>query len=395
MMLTVSALSAQPRPSGSADRAYWIETLCKLSHPALYNLSRNTLKQNMPYESLDEGRREFSYLEAVGRLLCGIAPWLELGPDSTAEARLRSEYADMAVAGLRNAVDPSSADYLEFNRPSQALVDAAFLAQALLRAPNQLWGRLDEESKQRMIVELKRSRSIRPGESNWLLFASMVEAALIEFAGEYDRDRLTHGVNRFCNEWYKGDAVYGDGSEFHFDYYNSFVIHPMLTDVLTVMRKHGIEGGEFLDGQLSRHGRYAAILERMISPEGAYPVVGRSIAYRFGVFHALSHASLAHLLPEGVLPAQVRCALTAVIRRQLSSPSNFTDQGWLRVGFAGSQLSISERYINTGSVYLCATVLLPLGLPSSDPFWQDPYAEWTGLRAWSGKEVGADHALGR
>ena len=395
MLLTASILNAQPHPTGSDDRTFWIETLRKLSDPVLQNLSRNTLKKNMPYESLDEGRREFSYLEAVGRLLCGIAPWLELGPDASSEGQLRSEYINMAVAGLRNAVDPSAADYLDFDRPSQALVDAAFLAQALLRAPNQLWGRLDAETKSRMIVELKRSRSIRPGESNWLLFASIIEAALIEFAGEYDQDRLMHGVNRFCNEWYKGDAVYGDGAEFHFDYYNSFVIHPMLTDILTVIVKHGIEGGDCLSEQLRRHGRYAEILERMISPEGAYPVVGRSIAYRFGVFHALSHASLARLMPEAVAPAQVRCALTAVIRRQLSSPNNFTEQGWLRIGFAGSQLNISERYINTGSVYLCATVLLPLGLPTSDPFWSAPYAEWTGLRAWNGKEVGADHALRR
>ena len=345
-----SQSQSQAAPTGANDRAFWVETLRKLSDPVLTNLSRNTLKQNMPYESLDPERRPYSYLEAVGRLLCGIAPWLELGADDSDEGRLRAEYIDMAVRGLSNAVDPSSADYLEFARPMQALVDAAFLAQALLRAPTQLWGKLDSNTQARMITELKRSRSIRPGESNWLLFASIIEAALIEFAGEYDQDRLMHGVNRFCNEWYKGDAVYGDGAEFHFDYYNSFVIHPMLTDILTVIVKHGIEGGDCLSEQLGRHGRYAEILERMISPEGAYPVVGRSIAYRFGVFHALSHASLARLMPEAVAPAQVRCALTAVIRRQLSSPHNFTEQGWLRIGFAGSQLNISERYINTEKI---------------------------------------------
>ncbi|MDR2497423.1 MAG: DUF2264 domain-containing protein [Tannerellaceae bacterium] len=393
LSLTTLALQAQPHPTGSEDRALWVETLRKLSAPILTNLSRGALKQNMPYESLDSSRREFSYLEAVGRLLCGIAPWLELGPDDTPEGRLRTAYIAMTLAGIRNAVDPSSPDYLDFDRPSQALVDAAFLAQALLRAPTQLWGKLDAETKARLITELKRSRSIRPGQSNWLLFASIVEAALKEFAGEYDSERLMQGVNRFRNDWYKGDAVYGDGAEFHFDYYNSFVIHPMFTDVLRVMQKHGIEGGDFLGEQLRRHGRYAEILERMISPEGAYPVVGRSIAYRFGIFHALSHASLEHILPQTLAPAQVRCALTAVIRRQMSSPQNFDSEGWLRVGFNGSQLNISERYINTGSIYLCATVLLPLGLPASDPFWSAPYAEWTGLRAWTGKEVAADHAL--
>lgn len=120
-----------------------------------------------------------------------------------------------------------------------------------------------------MITELKRSRNIKPFESNWLLFASTVEAALLEFTGECDMERMLYGVKKFRDEWYKGDAMYGDGVDFHMDYYNSFVIHPMLTDVLVVMKKHGIEGADFLDTQLKRHARYAEILERFISPEGS------------------------------------------------------------------------------------------------------------------------------
>ena len=167
----------------------------------------------------------------------------------------------------------------------------------------------------------------------------------------------------------------------------------MLTDVLRVMKKHGIAGAEFLDTQLKRHTRYAEILERFISPEGSFPVVGRSICYRFGAFHALGQAALMHILPERVAPAQVRCALTAVIRRQLESPANFDKNGWLRVGFTGEQIDISESYINTGSVYLCAVGLLPLGLPPTDEFWSAPYTEWTNLKAWNGKRVEADHAI--
>ena len=381
-------------PAGEDDRAFWVETLSRLADPVLTNLGRHTLKQSMPYESLSAGRQEFSHLEAVGRLLCGIAPWLELGPDrQTAEGRLRSRYIRLAVAGLQHAVNPDSPDYLIFGKPSQPLVDAAFLAQALLRAPTQLWGNLDKQSRERVITELKRSRSIKPYESNWLLFASIIEAALLEFSGEYDAGRMMYGINKFRNEWYKGDSFYGDGAEFHIDYYNSFVIHPMLTDVLTVMKKHNLEDAGFREIQLKRHSRYAVVLERFISPEGSYPVVGRSIAYRFGVFHALSQACLMHILPEEVSPAQVRCALTAVMRRQLASPNNFDANGWLRVGFTGEQIQISESYINTGSLYLCAFVLLPLGLPPSDSFWSSPFSEWTGLKAWNGKEVAADHAI--
>ena len=139
---------------------------------------------------------------------------------------------------------------------------------------------------------------------------------------------------------------------------------------------------------MKRHARYAEILERFISPEGSFPVVGRSICYRFGAFHALGQAALMHILPERVKPAQVRCALTSVIRRQLKSPANFDKNGWLRVGFTGEQIEISESYINTGSVYLCA-----LGLPETDEFWSAPYTEWTNVKAWNGEKVQADHAI--
>ena len=393
LFLAMTTISAQQAKNGEQDRAIWVGWLTSIADPVLSNLANGTLKKEMPYQSLAPNRQRFSHLEAVGRTVCGIAPWLELGSDNTDEGKLRKKYIDMTVKGLANAVDPASPDYLIFGEPSQPLVDAAFLAQGLLRAPKQLWGNLDKKTQERMITELKRSRIIKPNESNWLLFASIVEAALQEFTGECDTARLNYGVRKFRDLWYKGDAQYGDGEPFHLDYYNSFVIHPMLTDVLVVMQKHHMEGQEFLPTQQKRLTRYAEQLERMISPEGTYPAIGRSIVYRVGVFHALGQAAIMHLLPQSITPAQVRCGMTKVIQNQFKSKANFDSNGWLKVGFTGNQIDISEPYINTGSTYLCLSGFLPLGLPASDPFWAAPYAEWTNLKAWSGKEVKADHSL--
>lgn len=158
-------------------------------------------------------------------------------------------------------------------------------------------------------------------------------SGLVGIYGEYDSQRLYYGVNRFIDEWYKGDAWYGDGAELHLDYYNSLVIHPMLTDVLYVMKKHGLERAEFLERQLVRQQRMAAQLERMISPEATYPVVGRSIVYRFGAFHALSQIALLDKIPQPLSKGQIRSALTAVMQRQISMPGTFDENGWLRIGF--------------------------------------------------------------
>ena len=390
-------LKSYAQPTGNEDRWYWVNTMVKIANPVLDNLSQGTLKKNMPFESLSTEplRREVSYLEAVGRTICGIAPWLELGQDQTKEGKLRAKYIQMTLKGLKNAVNPDSPDYLMFdNRHFQPLVDAAHLVQGILRAPKQIWGNLDKETQVRLIKELKRTRGIKPKESNWLLFASMVEAALLEFTGECDTYRLNYGIHRFLEDgWYKGDAWYGDGQEFHLDFYNSIVIHPMLTDILAIMKKHNLEGGENLDKQIIRQQRLSEQLERLISPEGTYPAVGRSIVYRFGIFHALSQMSLMKRLPEKLLGGQVRCALTAVLHRQFATPNNFDKNGWLKIGLSGNQINMSESYINTGSLYMCATIFLALGLPAEDSFWTETYMEWTNMKAWNGIDVGADKAL--
>ena len=391
-------LQAEETSDNPSDREYWVETMDRIARPVIWNLATETLHKNMPAESvaLRKGGERISKLEAFGRTLCGISHWIELGPDNTKEGILRGEYAEMTRRALSNAVNPESPEMMVFDASisRQPLVDAAFLCQGLLHAPVQLWEMSDDKTKANLINALKTVSQIEPWDNNWLLFSSMVEAALWEFAGECNQEYLMRGVKKFMTEWYKGDSIYGDGSDVHVDYYNSFVIHPMLTDVLKVMVKHNVEGAkEWLDLQTKREQRYAVILERMISPEGTFPVVGRSIGYRFGAFHALSHASYLGLLPDYLPAAQVRSALTAVIKRQLSVDGNFDENGWLTVGFAGHQVKMTETYINTGSLYLCCSVFVPLGLPASDPFWSGPAMEWTNLKAWGGQTVPIDKAL--
>ena len=102
---------------------------------------------------------------------------------------------------------------------------------------------------------------------------------------------------------------------------------------------------------------------------------------------------LREVLPAGVEPAQVRCALAAVIARSLGAPGTFDASGWLRIGFAGAQPEVGEMYISTGSLYLATTAFLPLGLPPSDPFWAAPPLPWTAARMWAGGAAPPDHAL--
>jgi hypothetical protein len=381
----------QPRAD---DRGYWVTVLRRIADPVLNNLAAGTLKARMPVEQAAGATRRaaVTHLEAVGRVLAGIAPWLELADDRTAEGSLRRQYAALAVSALSRGVDPASPDFLNFTTDRQPLVDAAFLAQALLRAPRALRDALPAATRRQLIAALESTRPIVPGFTNWLLFSATVEAALMRLGAPWDRMRIDYALRQH-DQWYKGDGAYGDGPEFHWDYYNSFVIHPMLVDVLDACGDETTAWKDIRTRVTQRARRYAAVQERLIAPDGSFPPIGRSIAYRCGAFHLLAQSALRRALPDGVSPAQVRGALTAAIRRTMDAHGTFDAGGWLRIGFCGPQPGIGESYISTGSLYLCSVALLPLGLPSDDPFWSSPPQPWTSARAWAGEPFPIDHAL--
>ncbi len=381
-------------PTGSDDRRYWISVLEKISRPVLENLSRRELKRNMPVEEQPGAKRApFTHLEAFGRLLCGIAPWLALEKLSADEQKLQSELIKLVQLSLDAASDPQSPDFMNFSGGGQSLVDSAFLAEGILRAPKVLWEPLELGVRNQIITALKSSRKIAtPTNNNWVMFAAMIEAALLEFGEPTLEPRLEGCIHKMLG-WYVGDGAYGDGEFFHFDYYNSFVIHPMLLDVLAALKKHAAQFTAAHVTELKRARRFAEIQERLVAPDGTFPSLGRSTTYRFGAFQTLAQISLLGALPEKIKPAQVRCALTAVIRRMAEAPGTFDANGWLQIGFCGHQPALGENYISTGSLYLCSAGLLPLGLPPTDEFWSAPAAKWTQQMIWTGENLPADHAV--
>jgi hypothetical protein len=375
------------------DRIFWVSTLQKIAFPVLNNLSKGSLRKTMPFESNTSEGQKFSYLEAFARVFNGIAPWLELGADTSEEGKVREKYIRFTLQCIRNAVSTNSNDYIFVVEPKQSLVDVALFAQGLLRAKNQIWLNLPMDVQARIIRELKNTRIIAPYENHWLLYTSIIEAALLEFTGECDMERLTYAISKFRDEFYAGDAIYSDGTDFEVGYFNSWVIHPMLNDILNVMRKYGLRDGEFLDVQLMRSSRLASQLERIISPEGTYPLLGKALSYRCGVFHLLSQAALLKILPRNISPAQVRSALTKVIQRQFEGNQNFNSEGWLLCGFNASQMEICEDEINTGSLYACCAVFPALGLKADDVFWVSPSEEWSSQKAWNGHQIQPDQTI--
>ena len=115
------------------------------------------------------------------------------------------------------------------------------------------------------------------------------------------------------------------------------------------------KGGETLEHThlvteqaLKRTQRYCEHLERLISPEGCYPTIGRSLTYRTAAFQPLALLALQKKLPASLPEGQVRAALHAVHQSIWRHPSNFTSDGFLTLGFAGHnpQLALFSLGLN-------------------------------------------------
>jgi len=394
VFLSGMPLLAQPEES-LQRRDIWLMEMDRLARPVFSNLAVNKLKEEMPValsSEIDnpEQRTACAYLEAFGRTFCGIAPWLDQEGGSEYETKLRNQYREWALRGIANAVDPSQKDYMLWDG-SQPLVDASFFALALIRCP-WCWENLDDVSRQHVIEALLRTRSTVPYYSNWILFSSMIEAFFCRYGVPYDRLRIDYGIREFSQHWYVGDGMFSDGMHFAFDYYNSYVIQPYLMEILDAVRDTDPAFDWFSPRMDRIAARYAEIQERSINSDGSFPAYGRSIVYRGGAFHHLATMSLKAKLPSGLSPAQVRCALTAVLLKTLNAPGTFNEKGWLNIGLFGIQPGLADFYINTGSLYLCSTLFLPLGLPADDPFWADGDADWTAKKIWNGEDAPADHS---
>lgn len=384
----------------SCDRDYWVGQAYKMARPVLENMAHGKLQQNMLTEfspSFDNRNRKVVFMETFGRLMAGIAPWLALPDDGSDEAKQRKQLRDWALASYRNAVDPSSPDYLCWGVSDQNLVDAAYIAESFLRSYDTLWQPLDSLTKRRYFQEFQRLRRIDPPYTNWLLFASTIESFLAKAGGGCDNFRVNMACRK-VEEWYVGDGWYADGPVFAFDYYSSYVFHAMYLETLQAMIdakvNTRIDYNKYFDRALKRAQKYAIILERFISPEGTFPVIGRSTPYRLAAMQPLALLAWYQKMPKELSNGQVRAALTQVMHRMFDHQNNYNQKGFLTIGFCGSQPETADWYTNNGSLYMTSLAFMPLGLPANHPFWTDAPQPWTQVKAWNGKPFPKDHRWG-
>ena len=103
-------------------RKQWIDAMCKIVTPVLDMLEHGKLKQSLPL-TFHEERKVFAPLEAFGRSMLGLAPWLETDSETLdEEERTRQAvYRAKVVRCIEMATNPESPDFMLFDEPTSAL----------------------------------------------------------------------------------------------------------------------------------------------------------------------------------------------------------------------------------------------------------------------------------
>lgn len=115
ILLTLTVLLSLPsyanmnqKEEVTNDRTYWTNLLYKIASPVLSNMSKGELSRNMELElspTWDGRDKRVSYMECFGRLMSGLAPWLSLPDDDTAEGKQRKQLREWALKSYAQAVD--------------------------------------------------------------------------------------------------------------------------------------------------------------------------------------------------------------------------------------------------------------------------------------------------
>ena len=172
---------------------------------------------------------------------------------------LAARYADLARAALRPPSDPHSPDYRNFQRAPNRWWIAASSPQALLRAPAELWKKLDAARQRTWRRGLISSRRDLPGPDRLAAVRRHGGGGAGDDGGRNGTrcviDNADFYVCTGTGTWSTGFMA--TACNLHRHYYNSYAIQPMPLDVLRAVGALNRDLAGALPDRLARARRYA------------------------------------------------------------------------------------------------------------------------------------------
>ena len=300
--------------------------------------------------------RKAETMEAFSRPLWGLVPfWAGGGTEAGFEEIYR--------LGLVAGTDPTGDEFWGgFHAFDQKFVEMAAISYGLILTPGKLWDPLSDREKERLADWLYGINQYELPVCNWILFAVLVNVALMKLGRKYDAGKLEKYLQG-VEEFYLGDGWYQDGDSGQKDYYVSFAIHFYCLFYARVM---GEEDPERCRIYKERAMLFGKTFIYWFDEDGAALPFGRSLTYRFAQVSFWSACLMA-----GVYPYPVEVIKGLIVRHMqdwLKKPV-FDRDHILTIGYAYPDLVMGERYNGPGSPYWSLKTFAFLMLPDDHIFW--------------------------
>lgn len=300
--------------------------------------------------------RKAETMEAFSRPLWGLVPfWAGGGTEAGFEEIYR--------LGLVAGTDPTGDEFWGgFHAFDQKFVEMAAISYGLILTPGKLWDPLSDREKERLADWLYGINQYELPVCNWILFAVLVNVALMKLGRKYDAGKLEKYLQG-VEEFYLGDGWYQDGDSGQKDYYVSFAIHFYCLFYARVMGEEDPERCRIYKERAMLFGKNFIY---WFDEDGAALPFGRSLTYRFAQVSFWSACLMA-----GVYPYPVEVIKGLIVRHMqdwLKKPV-FDRDHILTIGYAYPDLVMGERYNGPGSPYWSLKTFAFLMLPDDHIFW--------------------------
>jgi hypothetical protein len=279
---------------------------------------------------------------------------------------------------FRHAFNPQHPDfwgYAAANKPTQRTVESALVADALVRCDRKILENLSPQQRSNIQKWLASCTQVPERKTNHAWFTALNHAARLALSRQFPEFQ---GDEAWMIEDLRAlDAMYGNGTDGWYsdspdqpiyDYYNFYVF-----PVFPLMWGRTI-GEDYPDWNKKFQERVTLFLEKtpyFFAADGSYPLMGRSLIYRWALLTPLVLG-----YQEGLWPHSAGL-LRRIVRKNLSwhwQVGAFDEKnGKLRETFSreGSP-AVREAYIDNGHPYWCMPAFSVLQIPEKDAFWTAP-----------------------
>jgi len=322
-----------------------------------------------------------SLMEAFARVLWGLAPLWAGGEECDG-------FDNLYLNGIINGTDPEHEEYwgviCDYD---QKMVETAALGLALAIAPHKVWDPLTQKQKNNFENWMQQMNSVVCGDTNWKMFAVLVNIGLKNVGCKYSQEMIDHGISR-VHAYYISNGWYHDGVREQADYYVAFAIHFYSLIYAKVMEKDDPENSRIFK---ERALLFAKDFIYWFAEDGSALAFGRSLTYRFAQCCFWSACVFADVKP---FPMGV---MKGIISRHLEwwmSKPIFDNGGVLSVGYCYPNLNMSEFYNAFGSPYWALKSFLILALDEEHEFFKAealPLPKLDGIRVMPQADMVIQH----